>query len=209
MPVVVGVQIFPYEIRTQHGLEGCLFGTDAITMPDNTKLTEVITRCHGELDELFLLHQEAVLLGRFDGAIQLLNYFEELHHLHMSFEDEELIPKLAQLGDQGRWPVSLYTGEHSKVQELMGKTRNSLLSLSEDQLSNKSLRRRIIGFLDKEKTFKGLLEHHQEREEAGMLPELDGHTDTRWRVSVIKPFLKEWNYRKERNMSIVNGIDFP
>ena len=178
-------------------------------MPDSNKLTEVITRCHQELDELFLLHQEAVLLGRFGGAIQLLDCFEELHHLHMSFEDEELIPKLAQLGDQGRWSVSLYTSEHSKVQELMGKTRISLLSLSEDRLSNKSLRRRIIGFLDKEKTLKGLLEHHQEREEVGILPELDTHTDTRWRESVIKPFLKEWNYRMERNRSIVAGIDFP
>jgi len=172
-------------------------------------LTEVITRCHGELDELFLLHQEAVLLGRFDGAIQLLNYFDELHHLHMSFEDEELIPKLAQLGDQGRWPASLYSGEHSKVQELMGKARSSLLSLSEDQISNKSSRRQIIELLDKGKTFKGLLEHHQEREEAGILPELDRQTDTRWRESVIRPFLKEWNYRMERNQSIVAGIDFP
>ena len=178
-------------------------------MPDNSKLTEVIVRCHQELNELFLLHQEAVLLGNFDDAILLMDCFRELHHLHMSFEDESLIPGLDGLGERGRWPASLYRDEHAKVQELMGKTRNSLLSLSEDRLSNKSLRRRIIGFLDKEKTFKGLLEHHQEREEVGILPELDAHTDTRWRVSVIKPFLKEWNDRMQRNMSIVNGIDFP
>lgn len=176
-------------------------------MPDNTKLTEVIARCHRELDELFLLHQEAVLLGRFDEAIKLLNCFKELHHLHMGFEDEKLIPKLDELGNRGRWPASLYTDEHAKVRELMEKTEDNLLSLSKGKLSNKDLRREIIAFLDKEKTFKGLCEHHQEREEAGMLPELDKHTDTKWRASIIEPFLKEWDDCMERNMNIVHEID--
>jgi hypothetical protein len=85
----------------------------------------------------------------------------------------------------------------------MGKTEENLLSLSKRQLSDKDLRREIIAFLDQEKTFKGLCEHHQEREEAGMLPELDRHSDTEWRASVIEPFLKEWNDCMERNMSIV------
>jgi hypothetical protein len=177
-------------------------------MPDNTKLTEVVAQCHQELDELFLLHQEAVLLGSFDEAIQLLNCFKELHHLHMGFEDEKLIPKLDTLRNRGRWPASLYTDEHAKVQQLMGKTGDNLLSLSKDQRSNKHLRREIIAFLDKEKTFKALCEHHQEREEAGMLPELDKHTDIEWRASIIEPFLKDWNDCMERNMKIVNRIDF-
>jgi hypothetical protein len=175
-------------------------------MSDNTKLTEVITRCHQGLVEFFLLHQEAVLLGRFDEAIQLLNCYMELHHLHMSFEDEKLIPKLEELGDRGRWPASLYSDEHAKLQELMGKTEDYLLSISKGQLSNKDLRRNIIAFLDKEKSIKGLCEHHQEREEAGMLPELDRETDTKWRVSVIEPFLKEWTNCMEHNMNIVNGL---
>ncbi len=178
-------------------------------MSDNTKLTEAITQCHRGLDEFFLLHQEAVLRGRFDDAIQLLNCFKELHHLHMGFEDEKLIPKLDGLGDRGRWTAALYTDEHAKVQDLMGKTEDNLLSLSKGQLSNKNLRREIIAFLDNEKTFKGLCEHHQEREEAGMFPELDRQTDTKWRASIIEPFLKEWNCCMERNTSIVNEIDLP
>jgi hypothetical protein len=177
-------------------------------MPDNTKLAEVIAHCHQELDEFFLLHQEAVLLGQFDDAIQLLNCFKELHHLHMGFEDEKLIPKLTRLGNPGRWPASLYTDEHTKVQELLGKTEANLLSLRKGQRPDKDLRREIIAFLDKEKTFKGLCEHHQEREEAGMLPELDKQTDTKWRLSVIQPFLKDWNDCMERNMNIANGINF-
>ena len=177
--------------------------TDIITMSDNAKLTDVISQCHRELDESFLRHQEAVLLGRFDEAIQLLDCFKELHDLHMGFEDDKLIPKLDGLGDWGRWPASLYTAEHAKIQELVGKTEGNLRSLSKGQLSNKDLRREIIAFLDQEKTFKGLCEHHQEREEAGMLPELDRQTDTKWRASVIEPFLKEWNDCMDRNMSNV------
>jgi len=180
-----------------------------MTMPDSTKLTEVIAQCHKALDDVFLLHQEAVLLGRCDAAVQILNCFKELHHLHMEFEDKKLIPKLDGLGDRGHWPASLYTDEHAKIQELMGKTENDLLSLSKSRLSNKDFRRRIISFLDKERTFKGLCEHHQEREESGMLPELDAQTETKWRASVIRPFLKEWNCCMERNMDIIIGIDFP
>jgi hypothetical protein len=174
---------------------------------DNTELTAIITRCHRSLDELFLLHQEALLLGKFDDAIQLLACFQDLHQLHMNFEDQELIPRLGELETAGRWPASLYTDEHAKVQDLMGKTRNRLLSLRKGPLSDTDLRREIIALLDWEKTFKGLSEHHQEREEKGMLPELDKETDSEWRASIIGPFLKEWNDCMERNMKIVNGID--
>ena len=45
--------------------------------------------------------------------------------------------------------------------------------LREQQLSDSQLRRNIIALLDKEKTFKGLTEHHEEREEDAMLKELD------------------------------------
>jgi len=175
-------------------------------MPDEFKLTEVITRCHQALDDLFLLHQEAILLGSLDNAIQLLNCFIELHQLHMSFEDEKLISRLGELGDRGRWPASLYSDEHAKVQKLMSKTERNLLSLGKGQLSSKDLRREIIVFIDKERTFKGLCEHHQEREEVEMLPELDKRTDIKWRASIIEPFLKEWNNCVARNINIVHGM---
>jgi hypothetical protein len=178
-------------------------------MPDHTKLTKVVTQCHLELNELFLLHQEAVLLGKFDNAALVLNSFKELHRLHMDFEDEKLIPKLVALDYRGRWPASLYKSEHAKVQDLMGKTEDRLQALRQCQLSSKELRREIIAFLDKEKTFKGVCEHHQEREEAGILPELDQQTDPAWRASIIETFLAEWNDNMERNMRIVNDLDFP
>jgi hemerythrin-like domain-containing protein len=162
-------------------------------MSVNMTLTELIAKCHQSLDEIFLLHQEAVLLGRFDDAIQLLDFYRELHRLHMDFEDGQLIPRHHELDIQGQWPASLYTDEHTKIQKLMGLIEVDLLSLSDGRLSDQKLRRGIIAFLDKQKTFKGLSEHHQEREEKGLLPELDKQTEPKWRANVIEPFLHEWN----------------
>jgi hypothetical protein len=176
---------------------------------DNTKLTKTVIHCHQNLDELFLLHQEAVVMGSFDDATQLFDCFHDLHSLHMTFEDEKLLPELYRLDDPGRWPASLYTSEHSKVEELMGKTRNRLLSLSKGAHSHANPRREIIALLDWEKTLKGVCEHHQEREEQGLLPALDEQTDSEWRASIIEAFIYEWNDCADRNMHIVNGMTFP
>jgi hypothetical protein len=176
-------------------------------MPEYTTLTELITGCHQELDEFFLRHQEGVLMARFDEALQVLDCFAELHHLHMGFEDEKLIPKLDALGDQGRWRASLYTDEHAKVQELIDNASNNLRLLSKQRLSPQGLRREIIAFLDKEKTVKGVCEHHQEREEIGLLPELDRQTDATWRAEIIRPFLQEWTECLKRNTQIVTDMD--
>ena len=167
-------------------------------MSDKAKFTEAITHCHQGLDEFFLLHQEAVLLGNFADASQLLDCFKELHHLHMRFEDETLIPKLAELGDKGRWPAFLYTAEHAKIQELLEKATANLELLSNNKLSGNDLRRGIITLLDNEKILKGVCEHHQEREETGILPELNKQTDVAWRISIIKPFLDEWEHCLEK-----------
>ncbi len=177
-------------------------------MSDNADLNHIINQCHRGLDEIFLLHQEAVLIGKFDDAIQLLNCFKELHHLHMSFEDEQLIPKLEELGDRGQWPASLYTSEHNKIQELLQKAEGRLLALSKDCLAGKVLRRDIITFIEDEKIFKGVCEHHQEREEKGILPELSQQTDVKWCKSIIEPFFNEWNNRMEHCLFIVDGIDW-
>jgi hypothetical protein len=180
----------------------------AITMSKNANLNDVIAQCHQGLDEFFLLHQEAVLIGKFDDAIQLLNCFKELHHIHMTFEDKQLIPKLEELGDRGRWPASLYSSEHNKIQELLQKAEDRLLALKKSHLGGKIIRRDIITFIENEKVFKGVCEHHQEREEAGLLPELDKQADLKWRANIIDPFFNEWNNCMKRCLITIDGIDW-
>ena len=165
-------------------------------MPAITTFTKVIAQCHHVLDEIFLLHQETVLFGRFDNAILLFNSYKELHDLHKTFEDEKLIPKFNELGNHGRWPASLYKLEHDKIRDLM----------AEIPPDNRSLGRNIISFLDREKTFKGYCEHHQDREEQGLLPELDNLTDSIWRESIIGPFIAAWESCVNRNMLLINKI---
>jgi len=172
-------------------------------MVDQTSLSEVVTACHRTLDEFFLVHQEAVLVGRLGRAARLLECFCDLHGLHMEFEDRYLIPILDDC--PGRWSAKLYSGEHDKIGKLLARTIDDLSALSARPLSGRPLRRALISFIDGEKTLKGLCEHHQEREEKGMLPELDTHTDTGWRRSVIEPFLAAWCIAVERNGALLDA----
>ena len=176
-------------------------------MTADATITKIITHCHNVLDELFLVHQEAALQGMFDDAIELFNSYRELHDLHKSFEDEKLIPKFHEFEDQGRWPASLYTLEHDKIRDLMEKTEQYLTGLADSRLEGRNLRRNIIAFLEREKTFKGYCEHHQDREEEGLLPELDKLTDSTWRAGIISPFVEEWKNCLIRNKESISKLE--
>lgn len=176
-------------------------------MTDNTTFTKVVSRCHSILDEIFLIHQEAILSGRFNDAINVFNSYRQLHDLHKSFEDEILIPKFNEVGNRGRWPASMYRMEHDKIRDLLEKTEKYLSELCETRLEGRNLRRNIIAFLDREKTFKGYCEHHQDREENGLLPELDGLVDSKWRADVIGPFVDDWENSVKQHMASINNLE--
>jgi hypothetical protein len=161
-------------------------------MSHSSSLKIVISRCHEELNRLFFLHQEAVLIGELPQAIKALHFFTRAHDLHKNFEDTHLLPRLAELESPGDWPVSLYHHEHNKIDNLMTRLETQLVKLNARELAGTELHFELIELLDREKTIKGLCEHHQEREEAGMLPALDQQTDEAWRTSIIVPFIDEW-----------------
>jgi len=161
-----------------------------MTCPSSLKI--VITHCHQVLIQLFFVHQEAVLVGDLPRAIETLRRYTEALELHKDFEDEHLLPRLAELDDPGDWPVSLYSHEHNKIGDLLPRLEESIIQLNKQGLSGTALRAELIELLDREKSIKGLCEHHQEREEAGMLPVLDQQTEETWRISIIGPFLDEW-----------------
>lgn len=161
-------------------------------MSDSSSLKTVIAQCHRELDQLFFVHQEAVLVGELPRAIEALHRFTEAHDLHKNFEDTHLLTRLAELDDPGDWKASLYSHEHNKIGDLLTGLEEYLVQLSARELTGTALRAALIELLDREKSFKGLCEHHQEREEAGMLPALDRQTDTVWRTAIIEPFVEEW-----------------
>ncbi len=140
-------------------------------------LITLIQQQHKDLRELFARHQEALLQADFDEALRWLGYFADCQKSHMQIEEQYLFPVFAKIERQSKWDVSLYEKEHTKIDKLIQDTISDVNWLSEQQLSDSDLRRNIIALLDKQKTLKGLNEHHEEREETAMLQELEQQLD--------------------------------
>ena len=138
-----------------------------------TMLVSLIQQQHEDLRELFARHQEALLQADFELAQRWLGHFADCQKSHMQIEERYLFPIFAKIERQSKWDVSLYEKEHSKIDKLIQDTINDVNWLSEQELSESDLRRNIIALLDKQKTLKGLNEHHEDREETAMLKELE------------------------------------
>lgn len=162
-------------------------------MNADASLHAVIARCHRELERLFFVHQQAMLIGALPRAVETLRAFTTAHDLHKHFEDEYLLPRLAELDDPGDWPVKIYHHEHDKIEAMLVRLDESVAALGTKAPTGAALHVALIDLLDHEKSVKGLCEHHQEREEKGMLPALDRQTDAAWRRAIIGPFVTAWD----------------
>lgn len=142
-------------------------------------LVELIHQQHQALQELFARHQETLLQGQFDLAEEWLQHYVNCLKAHMQIEEGYLFPEFAKIERKTKWDVSLYEKEHTKITTLYQNIIEDLNWLSEQELNESQRRRNIIALLDKEKTLKGLNEHHEEREEEAMLKELDEQLEER------------------------------
>lgn len=136
-------------------------------------LVDLIHKQHLELGELFMQHQEALVQARFDDAVAAMARFNTCLSAHMVLEEKYLFPEFALIKRRTRWDVELYEMEHGKIRKLCDSLVKDLHWLRDQGLQGSDLYRNIIALLDREKTFKGMLEHHEDREEDAMLRELD------------------------------------
>ena len=136
-------------------------------------LVEIIKKQHLELRELFARHQEMLLTGQFDEAKLWLEHYIVCQKARIQLENSYLIPEFAKIERTTQWDASLYEKEHEKIMHLYKNISEDLNCLAEQELDESDKRRNIIALLDKEKTLKGLNEHHEDREEEAMLKELD------------------------------------
>lgn len=136
-------------------------------------LVEIIKKQHLELRELFTRHQEMLLEGLFKEAGVWLEKYIICQKVHIQIEENYLLPEFAKIKRTSKWDASLYEKEHDKITSLYENIRDDLNWLEKQKLELSDKRRNIIALLDKEKTLKGLSEHHEEREEEAMLKELD------------------------------------
>jgi hypothetical protein len=130
---------------------------------------------------------------RLDDAGALLGRYRDALVLHMQFEEQHLFPAYAELPEQGRWAASLYVQEHRKIQKLLEACSTGLEWLREQRLDASQMRRNVIALIDREKTLKGLLEHHEAREEESMLPLLDAGAPAFWRRREVAAFRNRWS----------------
>ncbi|GLQ31008.1 hypothetical protein [Litoribrevibacter albus] len=149
-------------------------------MLNSNPLYQAIDKQHQQLGELFVMHQEALLLQNIELAIEIFYSYKSLQVAHLTFENDTLLPELAKLPET-RWPHTLYVHEHNKVRDLLDKNVNALnqtQNLLKDQSTTpQQYRRWVIDLFEQQKSLKNVLEHHEQREEQGMLAELFEHLD--------------------------------
>ena len=144
-----------------------------MTNPDIPALTARILAEHREMDELFLQHQEALLEQDWGKAQERYTAFHTLLLSHIALEDSVLVPLHQQL-TKPQWRTLVYTAEHDKVREIAQIMADRIAAPKPEDKQQRL--RWIIKLLDDERSLKNLLEHHNEREEKGMLPELAANT---------------------------------
>ena len=145
-------------------------------MPTKNPIYAAIDKQHQQMSELFLMHQEALMLEKVDLAADIYQSYQALQLAHLAFENDCLLPELAKL-ESPRWPHTLYQHEHNKIEDLLAKhaqnIENSQTFLDKPNTTAQAYRRWIIELFDQHKTLKNVLEHHEQREEQGLLPELN------------------------------------
>ncbi len=137
---------------------------------------------HERLNELFLLHQEALLRLDLELAAERLRIYERELRAHMRVEEDLLMPVYERAGKIAGGPPEFFIGEHRRMLEFLARFAATL-----DELKGESgdPARRVIRLLDEEATFKSLCEHHDMRERNIFFPALDRVTDEGERRELI------------------------
>ncbi len=158
---------------------------------------------HALLDELFLLHQEAILAREYTLVTTSLLLFKQWLTAHLELEDELFLPALSRHCPEPRWRPELYRKEHQKILKLLEE-----LDLRVREFGIESGRRDIIRLLDHQRRFKGLLEHHEEREEKGLLKELDEYLPLEDLEALLLQCQQRWQALPEMNgqLQAIAGI---
>lgn len=120
------------------------------------------------MNEILHLHQEALLVQDLPLAISFLRLFKSLINTHIEWEESHLLQLHEDLVDEPQWKTLIYREEHGKIRDLL---KEVFVRLNQTPVTNN--RRWTIEILDYERVFKNVLEHHEEREEKGLLIELD------------------------------------
>jgi hemerythrin-like domain-containing protein len=132
---------------------------------------EPLMEHHRRLDALFQEHQEALVGLEVDRARERLLRYRAALLAHMAFEEEHVLPRYAELPRLRGAGVEYFSGEHEKLRNLLDEVSEIVDALRADAPD----RSRIVAAFDRSALFKGLLEHHDLREDQFLYPRLADH----------------------------------
>lgn len=154
---------------------------------------------HDHLDELFSLHQQAVLVMRWPLALELLGAYRRLLTLHVEQEEQVLLPLFKRAGTVERAPVVLFTGQHRKLFAQLDRITAYLESVQQQD----DIRRRAIDVLDLETAFKHLVEHHDGAEVAYFYPTLQKMASVGETRELVMRCWQDWNSARNQLVPLV------
>ncbi len=162
-------------------------------------LLATVSCYHKYLQELLLLQQEALLERDIGLALGFWQLHRQMLQLHVHLEEELFLPALEQFVASPSWEPAIYRAEHARVLAMGDKLGKLLLGYSETGLQ----RRAVIGLLDKQRSYKNLLEHHEEREEKALLCELDCGLDSEQRLHFNSVCAQSWQVLYQKQSPLV------
>lgn len=180
-----------------------------------SSLLSYVTEFHHQLNEAFLLHQEALLINALPLAADFLSIFQELITLHIAVENEHINPVHAELINDARWKTTLYVAEHDKILSLINNLSDKLsdkmqqsatLPEHAQERSQKTHNRWVIDILDYERTLKNVMEHHEEREEKGLLAEIDEQLSATPLNALIETCHSHWHEPLQKQQDSINTL---
>jgi len=152
-------------------------------------------RAHGELEDDFLNHQEALLRAELGLARQRLRRYESGLRLHIRQEDERLLPIYERVDRQPALAAKVYVFEHAKLLEHVAGFWERLDELDAATVEDRP--RLIIKLFDAEAFYKSLVEHHHAREHNLLFPALDALLPADERKTLIGELRAEWCAARE------------
>jgi len=131
---------------------------------------------HRALAQLLTMHQEALLIDDMMLALNVFDLFADALQRHLDVENNLLLPLHRTLVKEHRWAQLVYEKEHDKLLQMTARIRRELVALAD--VRGRARRLALLEVLDYQRSFKSVMEHHEEREEQALLPELDSCADS-------------------------------
>jgi hypothetical protein len=160
--------------------------TDSLEDPCSLRAIDAV---HHELAELFLEHQERLLVFDLEWAERILLQYDKALRLHIRHEEELLLPVYDRADLPRRARAQVYSHEHAWILGRLDELRARLRDL---RLRQSLKPRRVISLLERETTFKHFLHHHEQRENEFLFPILDGRLPRDERMDLLCRCEREW-----------------